>query len=467
MPRLSALAMLSAGALALAACAAGPDYRMPAPPAGAEQPFVSAQAAVFSPQAPPADWWRLFASPVLDGLVTQALSANKDVAVARANLAEVRASLSEARAGRLPATAVSASAARVRQQNPATGAFEEGQVFGAGFDVAYEVDLFGRVSRAVEAGRAEVGAAEAALEATRIAVAAETARAYVDICAANARLEAARRTLQLQQSTYDLTRRQLDAGRGTGLSVAQAAAQLESTRATLPPLAAERAAAGFRLGVLLGLPPAQVPAEVLACRTPPQAAQVLPVGDGASLLRRRPDIRQAERQLAAATARIGVATAELYPSVTLAGGISTTAFEGGDLGDDYEFNLGPLISWRFPNIAVARARIGQADAQAQAALARFEQANLTALQEAETALTAYARQLERRAALTRARDEGARAARLARLRYDAGADSFLNVIVAEQTLADLEFQLALAEGQTGASQVAVFKALGGGWDGPG
>lgn len=463
MSRLTRLAALAAVAATLAACAVGPDYQTPSPLAGTEKPFVSAQEAVFSPEAPPADWWRLFNSPLLDGLVVQALSANKDVTVASANLAAVRASLSESRAARLPGTTVSASAATARQQNLATGAFEEGEVYSAGFDVAYEVDLFGRVRRSVEAARAEVGAAEAALEATRIAVAAETARAFADICAANVQIGVARRTLELQQSTFDLARRQLDAGRGTGLTVAQASAQLESTRATLPPLQAQRSAAIFRLGVLTGRPPAEVVPEVQACTAIPQVATVLPVGDGASLLRRRPDVRQAERQLAAATARIGVATAALYPSVTLGGAIGTSAADVGDLGGDYTFSVGPLISWNFPNIAAARARIAQADARAQGALAQFEKANLVALQEAETALSAYARELDRRAALTRARDEGARAARLARLRYEAGADSFLNVLVAEQTLAQLEAQLAQSQAQTGSSQVAVFKALGGAW----
>ena len=466
MSRLSRVTALAAVAATLTACAAGPDYQRPAPLAGTEAPFVSAEAQVYSPEAPPADWWRLFNSPMLDGLVDQALTANKDVAVASANLAQVRAVLSEARSARLPGTTVTASAANARQQNLATGEFDDGGIYSAGFDVAYEVDLFGRVRRSVEASRAELGAAEAALDATRIAVAAETARAFADICAANVQIGVARRTIQLQQSTYDLANRQLEVGRGTGLTVAQAAAQLESTRAALPPLQAQRAEAIFRLGVLTGKPPAQVAPEVQACSVIPQVVSILPVGDGASLLRRRPDVRQAERQLAAATARIGVATAALYPSVTLGGTISTAATQAGDLGDDYTFSVGPLISWNFPNIAVARARIAQADARAQGALAQFEKANLVALQEAETALSAYARELDRRAALTRARDEGARAARLARLRFEAGADSFLNVLVSEQTLAQLEAELARSQAQTGSRQVAVFKALGGAWTPP-
>src|SRR5690606_7849077 len=176
-------------------------------------------------------------------------------------------------------------------------------------------------------------------------------------------------------------------------------------------------------------------------------------------------VRQAERQLAAATARIGVATAALYPSITLGGALSTTAADAGDLGDDYQFNIGPLISWSFPNILATRARIEQAGAAADAALARFDQTNLLALQETEAAPSAYARELDRRAALKRARDQSAEAVRLTRLRREAGVDSFLAVLVAERTMAALEAQLAASEAQVTTNQIALFKALGGGWEG--
>ena len=247
--------------------------------------------------------------------------------------------------------------------------------------------------------------------------------------------------------------------------MARARAQLESTRASVPPLEAQRDSALFRLAVLTGRPPAEAPAHVLACRSVPEVRTAIPVGDGAALLARRPDVREAERRLAAATARIGVATASLYPSVTLGGAISTQAREAGDLGDDYSFSVGPLISWSFPNILAARARIAQADAGAQAALARFEQTQLNALQETESALTQHARNLERRAALQRAAEEGARAARLSRLRYDAGVDSFLTLLDAERTEAGLQAELAQAEAQVAGGQIALFRALGGGWEG--
>ena len=452
------------GATALSACAAGPNYKVPAPAASGQGAFVSAEPAIAAAEAPPGDWWRLFQDPALDGLVQEALVANKDVAVAAANLSRVRAVLSETRSGLLPSTTVSASGQRVRGQDVATGQFAEGDQYRAGFDMSYEVDLFGRVRRSLEANRADVAAAQAALDVVRVSVAAETARAYADICAANAQIAVTRRTIELQQSTYDLTVRQLEAGRGTAADTSAAATQLETSKAALPSLDAQRSAALFRLALLTGRTPAEAPQAVLSCQATPQVAQAIPVGDGAGMLARRPDVRQAERDLAAATARIGVATASLYPSVTIGGGVAATGARAGDLGDDYTFNVGPLISWNFPNILAARARVKQAGAGAEAALANFEKANLTALQETETALTQYARELDRRAALKRARDEGAKAARLARLRNEAGSDSLLAVLVAERQLASLEAQLAQSDAQVTTNQIALFKALGGGWE---
>ena len=451
----------------LSACAVGPTYETPSTLPAAAGPFVAAQTGPFSAGEVRPDWWRIYEDPQLDQLVTEALEANRDIALAAANLAQVRAALGEARAGLTPSTTLSGQAARVRQQDPMSGRFVETDSFVAGVDLAYEADLFGRVRRAIEAGRADVGAAQALLDAARINVVAETARAYADVCAANLQIETARRTLDLQQETTDLTERQFDLGRGAGLDVARARTQLESTRATLPPLEARRDGALFRLAVLTGRPPAEAPQAVATCQSVPEAAALIPVGDGAALLARRPDVREAEQRLAAATARVGVATAAFYPSVTLGGSLATQAAEASDLGQDYTFTLGPLITWRFPNILAARAQVAQAGAAAEAALARFEQTQLTALQETETALVQYAKTLERRAALSAALDEGRRAARLSRLRYDAGVDSFLSVLDAERTLAGLEAQFAQAQAEVADAQIGVFKALGGGWQGGG
>lgn len=458
-----ALVTVLMSATALSACAVGPNYKVPAPVAAGQGAFVSAEPAVASAEAPPGDWWRLFQDPNVDALVQEALVANKDIAVAAANLARVRAVLSEARSGLLPSTTTSASGQRLRTQLMPGQVFETDQ-FSVGIDASYEIDLFGRVRRNLEANRADTAAAQAALDVVRVSVAAETARAFADACAANAQIAVAKRTIALQQDTYDLTARQLDAGRGTALDTASAATQLETSKANLPPLEAQRAAALFRLALLLGKAPSEAPEVAANCTTIPQVNQLIPVGDGAGMLARRPDVRQAERELAAATARIGVATAALYPSVSLGGSLSTVAQNAGDLGDDYQFSIGPLISWNFPNILAARARVRQAGATAEGALANFEKVNLTALQETETALNAYARELDRRAALKRARDQGETAARLARLRLEAGSENLLNVLIQERNLASLEAQLAQSEAQVTTNQIALFKALGGGWE---
>jgi len=449
------------GALVLTGCAAvGPDFRSPAPEAPSQAPFVSSRSPTFTQDQPPGRWWSLFADPLLDQLVEEALAANTDLRVAGANLARARALLRETRAGRLPSTDLNAD---IRYAQDPGG--DPALRYDAGLDVSYQVDLFGGIRRAIEASRADVDAVKAAFDNTRISVAAETVRAYADACSAGQQLAVARDSLSVQEQTFDLTRRLFEGGRGTALDTGQAGAQLEQVRATLPTLEAQRTGALFRLAVLTGRPPANFPAQVANCRRPPQLSRPLPVGDGASLLSRRPDIRQAERELAAATARVGVATADLYPKVTLGGSVGTSAIGLGAIGDGFRFNIGPLISWSFPNMEVARARLGQARATADAALANFDGTWLRALEETEGGLTRYARELERRDSLRRARAQAAEAARIARLRYQAGRDPFQIVLDAERSLSNIEAELARSEAQLSDYLVSVFLALGGGWQG--
>jgi len=449
------------GALVLTGCAAvGPDFRSPAPEAPSQAPFVSSRSPTFTQDQPPGRWWSLFADPLLDQLVEEALAANTDLRVAGANLARARALLRETRAGRLPSTDLNAD---IRYAQDPGG--DPALRYDAGLDVSYQVDLFGGIRRAIEASRADVDAVKAAFDNTRISVAAETVRAYADACSAGQQLAVARDSLSVQEQTFDLTRRLFEGGRGTALDTGQAGAQLEQVRATLPTLEAQRTGALFRLAVLTGRPPANFPAQVANCRRPPQLSRPLPVGDGASLLSRRPDIRQAERELAAATARVGVATADLYPKVTLGGSVGSSAIGLGAIGDGFRFNIGPLISWNFPNMEVARARLGQARATADAALANFDGTWLRALEETEGGLTRYARELERRDSLRRARAQAAEAARIARLRYQAGRDPFQIVLDAERSLSNIEAELARSEAQLSDYLVSVFLALGGGWQG--
>jgi NodT family efflux transporter outer membrane factor (OMF) lipoprotein len=455
--------------LGLAACMVGPDYRSPMPQAPAQAEFISGQSPAFTGAQPPGRWWSLFADPVLDRLIEQALVANTDLRVAAANLARARAVLRETRSGLFPSAEATASATYSRQSGdqlafPEGGAIE-GWSYDAGIDATYQVDLFGRIRRAIQAARADAGAAQAAFDVSRITVAAETARAYADTCATGRRLAVARETLRIQGETFDLTRRLFEGGRATALETGQAGALLEQVRASVPTLEAQRQTALFRLAVLTGRPPAEFPREVAACQRSPALARPIPVGDGAALLSRRPDVRQAERELAAATARVGVAVANLYPRVTLGGSAGSSATSLGGLGssESFRFSLGPLISWEFTNLFVGRARIAQAEATASGALANFEGTWLKALEETESALTRYARELDRREGLRRGRDHAAEAARIARLRYRHGRDSFQIVLDAERSLAETDAALAQSEAQLSDYLVALFLALGGGW----
>lgn len=472
MMRSASLAALLAllALLALSACAFGPNYSRPATPATAAGGFVAATPVTASPAAPPPDWWRLYNDPALDALIAQAFAANTDLRVATANLRRVRAVLSEARSQRLPTTTATAAGGYGRsiitvEHGKAAGV--DSEFYSLGFDASWEIDLWGRVRRSVEAARADVGAAAAQRDGVAISVAAETARAYADACSTANQLAVAEHSLKIQTDSFGVTERLYSAGRGTPLDVSRARAQLESTRATIAPFAASRRDALYRLNVLTGRPPEEAPAAAaLACTRAPRLAQPIPTGDGATLLQRRPDVRQAERNLAAATARIGVQVASLFPQISLGGSAATQATSIGNLfaPSTSSFSIGPLISWTFPNIAATRARIRQARASAEGSLASFDGAVLAALRDTETALSDYAGELDRNAALRVARDQSGEAARIVRLRYSAGAENFLAVLDAERTLSTAEAQLAASDAQLTTNQITLFKALGGGWE---
>jgi NodT family efflux transporter outer membrane factor (OMF) lipoprotein len=460
------LLLAAASAFALSACAVGPDYARPATPAAAAGPFVTATQAT-DPSAPADErWWQLYSDPVLDGLIADALAANTDIRVAVARLGRARAALREVRGDRLPQATAGASATygRASEFPGLPGSGREGWTVDAGLDVAYEVDLFGRVSRGVEAARADALAAQADADAVRVAVVADTTRAYADAASAAERLAVAQRIVALLDRSLNVTRRRAQVGLTTGLDTARIAALREQRQAEVPLIAAERQAALFRLATLTGRAPAELPPVAAARGETLRLDRPIPVGDGAALLARRPDVRAAERRLAAATARIGVATADLYPRISLGGSAGTTSSGLSNLFGAGPLNwlLGPLISWTV-NPVRARARIAGAEADTQAALAGFDGTVLTALRETETALSDYARALERRAALLSARDQAAVAARITRAQQREGQIDSLAQLDAERTFADAEAALALADARIAQAQIALFRALGGGW----
>lgn len=453
-------------ALTLAACAAGPDYVRPATPVTAAAPFASTSAAVAA-TAPADNWWRLYRDPVLDGLIADALAANTDVRVAVARLGRARATLREARNDRTPQATIGASGNynRFSQIQRLPGIDSETWLIDGGLDVSYEVDLFGRISRNVEAARGDVAAAAADAEAVRVTVVADTTRAYADAAAAAERLAVAERIVTLLDQSLRVTERRVEVGMTTPLDATRIAALRDQRRADIPSLNAERQAALFRLATLTGRTPQDLP-PVAAQRTSMlRLDQPIPVGDGATLLARRPDVRAAERRLAAATARIGVATADLYPRITLGGSIGQTSTGFGNLfgAGPLNFLVGPLLNWTV-NQGRARARIAGAEADTQGALATFDGIVLTALGETETALSNYREAITRRASLAQALDAAERAARITRAQRREGQIDSLSQLDAERTFADAQAALALADAQIAQRQIDLFRALGGGWD---
>jgi len=469
----SRLALILCCAAALCACTVGPHYAPPGPlPPSAAGAFSSSAPAIADADAPPPNWWELYHVPVIDQLVQEALTHNKNLLVAAANLTQARAALSQARAGRYPSTSLSGgltygvsddsqiiAAARNTNAKPAP-------VIDGGLDVSYEVDLFGRIHRLVQAAAADYQARKAAEDAVRISVAGETTRAYVNACAYAEELGVAQQTLDLVTQTYDVTLKEVQAGAASDFDLARAKAAVEQTRSTLPAYEGQRRTALFQLAVLTGRPPEEINQDANACKTTPKLERVIPVGDGTSLLRRRPDVRQAERQIAADVARIGVATADLYPTISLGGSISADGTGLAQLTSTsgLTYGLGPLISWNFPNTLVAQAEIREARAVASADYANFQATVLQALQDTENALTNYGAELDRNGALVAARDQSQIAFRLAGVRFQNGSASFLDVLSAQNDVVNATSSLAQSDQALASDQVTVFKALGGGWE---
>ncbi len=458
--------------VAASACTTvGPDYAPPGLPAGVATGSTGDFEASASPaisRAPlPARWWRLYDDPDLDNLVEQAFAANTDLRAAAANLERAQALTREVRAASGVQTSLDGSASVGEASNLGMG-HPAGvhDLFSLGGSISYEVDVVGRIRRAVEAATADEQAQAAALDLARTTVAAAVVGAYTDACAAGASLVVADRSVALQRQSLELTERGVRGGLFPPIDATRSRALLAQLEAALPGYVAARRLALYRLAVLLGQAPQNYPAKLTDCASIPSLDKPIPVGDGAALIRRRPDIRQAERQLATATARIGVETAALYPTVSLGASAGTTSrtIEGLVSDSALQFSIGPLISWSFPNRSIARARIDQASATARAALAAFDGTLLRALQEAESALTQYSHDLDENVRLRTARDRSREAAAMQTRLARGGAVSSLEALDVERTLAGAEAALAASNSKLAADRVRIFLALGGGWE---
>ena len=457
----------------LAGCRVGPNYHAPALPTDTEAPLVSLNTAVETAAPPPDAWWRLYDDSRLDALMQEALQANRSLAAADANFAAARAALSAVHAARYPST--TAVAGGVYGRDATTDEILEltGRppqtfwLFEDIFQAAYEVDLFGRVHRAIEVANANADAVAAIRDGVRVVVAAETARAYAAICALGEELSVANHSLDVVSHEADITVKRHEAGANADYDVARAQALVAQVRSSIPELEGQRRAALFELTAVLGRTPTRAPNDLTTCSTPPHLVALIPVGDGSELIKRRPDVRQADRRLAAATAGIGVATADLYPTIRLVGLYGGAAVELSQLNNNVgrTWGVGPSISWTFPNMAAPRARVRQAKAEQAAALASFDAVVLTALKETEQALVAYSAALDNRQALGDAQDKVHIAFDIAHAQFLAGALSNLDLLTTEQALVAVDGAVASSDAALVQDQIAVFKALGGGWRG--
>jgi NodT family efflux transporter outer membrane factor (OMF) lipoprotein len=456
--------------LMLAACSSlGPDYMLPKNAAinradlqgdlaGEDSNVVSAPV--------PADWWRLYNDPRLDELVHQAMASNTNLRIAAANLSRAQFQVDEANAAGGFTTTASVEAQRLQESGQAYLLAEKvpvSNIGAASIKTSYQFDLWGTLKRGVEASNANADAAQAAADTARITVVADVVRAYTQICAANEERNIAQQSLDLQEEGVRLATRLRDAGRGDETQVTRTQTQFKSLRADLPKYEAARQTGMFQLSMLLAKPLTQLPAGTADCAELPHIAQVLPVGEGAELLKRRPDVRQAERKLAVATASIGVATGELYPNISFGATVGTVGILK-ELGEPStnRWGFGPLISWTIPSNG-ARARIHLAQANTQLALATFDNTVLNAIRETQTGLAQYTALLERRDALADAEQSAHEAADQTHRFYMAGRESFLADLQATRTYTDVRAQLSAANTQVAMQQINLFLALGGGW----
>lgn len=459
-----------------AGCVVGPDAP-PRPGVDASEAFRNAMpvAAASGATNDIARWWTVFGDPQLDLMIRRAAVGGHDLRLAEARLREARALRGGVRAGLFPAVDASGSFSRSRiSGNSVTGtglgAFGvplENDTQAAGFDLSWELDVFGGTRRRVEAASGDVAAAVEARNAARVSLLAEVGLNYAELRGLQGQVAVLRGMLRTHEDTASIARDRLRAGVGSELDVARATAQAERTRAGIPPLEEAVQRVIHRLSVLTGSEPGALAAELepvreLAVVTAPG----VPLGLPSELLRRRPDVRRAERELAAATARIGVATAELFPRFFLTGAAGLQSVEAGDLldGGSRFWSLGPTLRW--PVFAAGRIRQGirVQEARQEQALIRYEQVVLTSLEETENALVGFGKEQERHRALRASAESSRRAWELAGVEHRAGLVDFLNVLEAERTLLAAREEVVLSERRLVQNLIRLYKAMGGGWE---
>ena len=466
----------------LAGCTVGPDYKGP-PERKAPEAFsaltgpdvdkaAAKQVPTFGEPADLAQWWKGFTDPVLDSLIERAIAGNLDLKIAEARVREARALRGIEAAGAYPTIDAMGGVSRQRESENLNRGFpaeqDSSNLFQAGLDASWEIDVFGGVRRAVQAADADLAAAEESRRDALVTLVAEVARNYTELRGYQSRIELNENTVNAQGETVGLTESLSKAGISSELQVQQATAQLNSREAQLPPLHVGQRAAAYRLAVLLGQEPGSLLAELAERKSIPAPPQTIPLGLASDLLRRRPDIRRAERGIAAASARVGVATSDLFPKFSLTGSFGLQSEEADtffNMNSRY-WSIAPSVRWNVFDAKRIRNRINAATAREEAAVSEYEKTVISALEDVENSLTEFVQEQARWRALSAAASASARALELATDRYKSGIGDFLDVLETQRALYDLQDQIVQSELGLSRSLISLYKALGGGWEAP-
>jgi outer membrane protein, multidrug efflux system len=462
-------------------CLVGPNYKPPFMILPAHWDGIDEVAKPMTGEQPKTDlaqWWQSFNDPLLNKLIEQALASNLDEKIALSRIREERAYLVISQSGLFPTLDLGGSYTRQRYSaNTPFGQFSqiipiEENVYEAGFDASWELDVFGGLRRGVEASQAELAASIENSRDVRVTLLAEAARDYVAVRALERRLQIASASLRDQNDSLKLTKARLEQGFAPELDVIQARSLVETTQAQVPELESELAQAVHRIGVLVGRAPDALKAQlsdaapIPGIADPDAIAVRIPAGLPSDLLRRRPDIRGAEREIASATARVGVATADLFPKFSITGTAGLESISTSDFlaGASRMWSVGPSMTWPIFEAGRIRANIAAQNAREEQALYTYRKTVLTALAEVEDALVAYAKERSRHQALAASAWDFKRSEMLARERYEEGYANYLDVLEAQQSLYGAQDSLAQSDQQLIDDLIAIYKALGGGWD---
>jgi len=411
-----------------------------------------------------ADWWLILDDPVLTSLIKQAVASNLDLKEARTRVREARALRGISKADRFP-TIDASGAARLSRSSEDTGSGAERKLYSAGFDATWELDLFGGKQRAIEAAEADLQASKEGLRGVLVSLLAEVALNYVEVRLFQARLSVAHTNLDAQKETYNIAQWRFQAGLSSRIDVEQAKYNLEQTRSRIPDLHTGLERARNRLSVLLGQYPGSLKIALAEHKDIPVTPLEVAVGVPADVLRHRPDVRRAERQLAAQTAKVGIATADLYPRFSLLGSIGLEALSMDNLflAGSRTHSIGPKITWPVFNAGTIRKNIEVQSSLQEQALIQYEAAILKALEEVENALVAYAEEQSRRQSLSDAAEAAKQAAELAQSLYSSGLIDFTDVLDAQRSLLSFQDQLSISKSKVTSNLITLYKALGGGW----